>query len=48
MARTDVELHTPAEWASLIGGLLQLMQQRAPGRALVRVLTPEAAMPAAA
>ncbi len=38
----DRNLHTPAQWAALTGGLLDFMQQRAPGRALLRVLNPEA------
>jgi glutamate dehydrogenase len=37
----DRGLHTPAQWAAVIGGLLDFMQQRAPGRAAVRVLSPE-------
>ncbi|WP_424683818.1 NAD-glutamate dehydrogenase [Frateuria sp. YIM B11624] len=41
MAHTDVDLHTPAEWASLIAGLLGFIQQREPGRAKVRVVNPE-------
>ncbi|HEV2538092.1 MAG TPA: NAD-glutamate dehydrogenase domain-containing protein [Frateuria sp.] len=40
MAHSDVDLHTPAEWASLIAGLLDFLQQREPGRAKVRVLNP--------
>ncbi|WP_049621689.1 NAD-glutamate dehydrogenase [Frateuria defendens] len=38
---SDVELHTPAEWAERIGGLLEFMQQRRPGTAAVRVFSPE-------
>jgi len=34
-------LHTPTQWAALVGGLLDFMRQRAPGRAAVRVLNPE-------
>jgi glutamate dehydrogenase len=41
MAHTDVDLHTPAEWASLIAGMLDFLQQREPGRAKVRVFNPE-------
>jgi len=41
MAHSDVDLHTPAEWATLIAGLLDFIQQREPGRAKVRVFNPE-------
>ncbi|TBR39722.1 MULTISPECIES: NAD-glutamate dehydrogenase [Dyella] len=41
IAHSDLELHTTAEWAALVGGLLDFMQQRQPGRALVRVINPE-------
>lgn len=37
----DFGLHTPAQWAAVVDGLLQFAQQRAPGRAAVRVLSPE-------
>lgn len=37
----DRALHTPAQWAVLIGGLLDFMQPRAFSRAAVRVLNPE-------
>ncbi|RDS80944.1 NAD-glutamate dehydrogenase [Dyella psychrodurans] len=37
IASSDVELHTPAEWATVIAGLIDFMQQRQPGRASVRV-----------
>jgi len=37
----DRGLHTPAQWATLTGGLLDFMRQRTPGRAAVRVLNPE-------
>ncbi|HEY8682381.1 MAG TPA: NAD-glutamate dehydrogenase, partial [Rhodanobacter sp.] len=37
---SDASLHTPAQWAVLIGGLLHFMQQRQSGRASVRVLNP--------
>ena len=37
----DRGLHTPEQWAALVGGLLDFMQQRAPGAAAVRVLNPE-------
>jgi glutamate dehydrogenase len=40
MAHSDVDLHTPAEWASLIAGLLEFLQHREPGRAKVRVFNP--------
>ncbi|WP_267224051.1 NAD-glutamate dehydrogenase [Dyella silvae] len=36
----DLELHTVAEWAALLGDLLSFMQQRQPGRASVRVVNP--------
>ncbi|MEI7036935.1 NAD-glutamate dehydrogenase [Fulvimonas yonginensis] len=41
MAHSDVDLHTPAEWAALIASLLEFLQQRTPGTAKVRVLNPE-------
>jgi glutamate dehydrogenase len=41
MAHSDMDLHTPAEWASLIAGLLDFLKQREPGRAKVRVSSPE-------
>ncbi|WP_233842158.1 NAD-glutamate dehydrogenase domain-containing protein [Dyella sp. 2HG41-7] len=37
IASTDVDLHTPAEWAAVVAGLFDFMQQRQPGRASVRV-----------
>jgi glutamate dehydrogenase len=37
IASTDVDLHTPAGWASVIAGLLDFLQQRAPQRSRVRV-----------
>ena len=37
---SDVHLHTPMQWAALVGSLLEFMQQRPAGRALVRVLSP--------
>ena len=37
IASSDVELHTPAEWAAVVAGLIDFMQQRQPGRASVRV-----------
>ena len=40
IASSDVSLHTPMQWTALIGGLLDFMQQRQHGRALVRVLSP--------
>jgi glutamate dehydrogenase len=36
----DIHLHTPMQWAALVGGLLEFMQKRPAGRALVRVLNP--------
>ncbi|HEX7816428.1 NAD-glutamate dehydrogenase [Dyella sp.] len=41
IASVDVDLHSGAEWARLIGGLIEFMQQRQPGRASVRVVNPE-------
>ncbi len=38
IASSDVELHTPAEWAAVIAGLIDFMQQRQPGRASVRIV----------
>ncbi|GAB2575863.1 NAD-glutamate dehydrogenase [Dyella jejuensis] len=38
VASTDADLHTPAEWAAIIAGLIDFMQQRQPGRASVRVV----------
>jgi glutamate dehydrogenase len=35
---SDVDLHTPVQWAALVAGLLEFMQQRQPGRASIRVL----------
>ena len=40
MAGSDTDLHTPTQWAALVGGLLEFMQQRPAGRASVRVLNP--------
>src|SRR5574337_855042 len=37
---SDIHLHTPMQWAALVGGLLEFMQQRPAGCALVRVLNP--------
>ncbi|MFC3651029.1 NAD-glutamate dehydrogenase [Dyella humi] len=37
IASTDVDLHTPAEWAAVIASLLDFVQQRAPQRASVRI-----------
>ncbi|WP_426689324.1 NAD-glutamate dehydrogenase [Rhodanobacter ginsengiterrae] len=36
----DANLHTPVQWAALVGSLLEFMQQRQGGRASVRVLSP--------
>ncbi|BFI96564.1 MAG: NAD-glutamate dehydrogenase [Rhodanobacter sp.] len=38
----DFGLHTPEQWAGAIQGLLEFAQQRTPGRAAVRMRTPEA------
>ena len=40
VAGSDVQLHTPVQWAALVGSLLEFMQQRPAGRATVRVLSP--------
>jgi glutamate dehydrogenase len=40
VAGSDVQLHTPVQWAALVGSLLEFMQQRPAGRAAVRVLSP--------
>ncbi|MEO8998174.1 MAG: NAD-glutamate dehydrogenase domain-containing protein [Rhodanobacter sp.] len=37
---SDATLHTPVQWAALVGGLLELMQQRQTAHATVRVLSP--------
>ncbi len=37
---SDIHLHTPMQWAALVGDLLEFMQQRPVGRAAVRVLSP--------
>ncbi|WP_426702626.1 NAD-glutamate dehydrogenase [Rhodanobacter sp. Col0626] len=37
---SDVDMHTPVQWAAIVGGLLEFMQQRQPGHASVRVLSP--------
>ena len=42
VAAGDLELHTASEWAGLIAGLLDFVQQRQPGRAAVRVFNPQA------
>lgn len=36
----DAHLHTPGEWAALVGSLFELFQQRQSGRASVRVASP--------
>ncbi|HET6553380.1 MAG TPA: NAD-glutamate dehydrogenase domain-containing protein [Dyella sp.] len=41
IADSDLELHTPAEWAALVADLIGFMQQRQPGRAAVRVVNPQ-------
>src|SRR5580698_8895540 len=38
IASSDVELHTPAEWATVIAGLIDFMQQRPAARASVRII----------
>jgi glutamate dehydrogenase len=40
IARSDADLHSPMQWAAVVGGLLEYMQQRTPGQTLVRVLNP--------
>lgn len=40
IAGSDADLHAPTQWAALVGGLLEFMQQRPSGRAVVRVLNP--------
>ncbi|MEO8810256.1 MAG: NAD-glutamate dehydrogenase domain-containing protein [Rhodanobacter sp.] len=37
---SEVLLHTPMQWAALVGSLLEFMQQRPVGQAIVRVLSP--------
>ncbi|HXS03024.1 MAG TPA: NAD-glutamate dehydrogenase, partial [Rhodanobacter sp.] len=37
---SDIHLHTPTQWAAVVGGLLEFMRQRPAGRAVVRVLSP--------
>ncbi len=39
----DEALHTPAQWAVILSGMLEFMRQRAGGQALVRVLNPSEA-----
>jgi glutamate dehydrogenase len=41
VASSDIELHTSEQWAVLIASLLDFVQQRPPGHALVRVINPE-------
>jgi glutamate dehydrogenase len=43
VADSDVEMHTPAQWAALVGDLVEFMQQRQKGTASVRVLNPATA-----
>jgi glutamate dehydrogenase len=43
MASSDIALHTPVEWAAIVAGLLEFMQQRQMGHASVRVIQPESA-----
>ncbi|HEY2622550.1 MAG TPA: NAD-glutamate dehydrogenase domain-containing protein, partial [Dyella sp.] len=42
IADSDLQSHTTTEWAALIAELLEFMQQRQPGRAVVRVINPGA------
>ena len=37
---SDADLHSTMQWAALIGGLVEFIQQRQPGQATVRVLSP--------
>ena len=37
IASSDIDLHTPAGWATVMAGLIDFMQQRQPGRAVVRI-----------
>ncbi len=41
MAHSDILLHSPEQWAVLIAGLLDFMQQRQPARASVRIIHPQ-------
>lgn len=38
VADSDADMHTIAQWAGVVGGLLEFMQQRQKGRASVRVV----------
>jgi glutamate dehydrogenase len=38
LAGSDADIHTPAQWAALVSGLLDFMQQRAAGHAAMRLL----------
>ena len=40
IAGSDTDLHTPTQWAALVGGLLEFMQLRPIARASVRILNP--------
>jgi glutamate dehydrogenase len=40
VAGSDIHLHTPMQWAALVGSLLEFMQKRPAGSAVVRVLSP--------
>ncbi|MEP6897655.1 MAG: NAD-glutamate dehydrogenase domain-containing protein, partial [Rhodanobacter sp.] len=40
VADSDVDLHTAAQWAALIDGLVEFMQQRRKGHAALRVVNP--------
>ncbi|MEO7065646.1 MAG: NAD-glutamate dehydrogenase domain-containing protein [Rhodanobacter sp.] len=43
MAAPDADAHTPAQWAVLLGGLLDALQQRLPGSTSVRIVHVEGA-----
>ncbi len=43
VAASDVELHTVAQWAGVITGLLDFMRQRGTGQTSVRILNPDQA-----
>jgi glutamate dehydrogenase len=40
VAESDAAVHTTAQWAALVDGLVESMQQRQSGQALVRLLNP--------
>ena len=43
IASAEMGLHTPAQWAVVVASLLDFMQQRTTGQALVRLLNPKEA-----